>query len=150
MKPMKPKKQKAGSLQDQVLEHIHSRLTSSFGAAGTDRIMSKLSTRLREMTASPDATVENVTADSVENVTAVVGRTVDSVETRMTVGVKTGTGAAREPAEDMVFLTQLNSIVYPFIALMQVLEELPTDSAMETLRIWNTLPWTVVDKARRL
>ena len=112
------------NLQDQVMEHIHSRLTSRFGAAGADRIMPKLSTRLYEMTTSHDATVE----------------------TGMTVGVETERVGT---TENMVFLTQLNSIVYPFIALMQVLEELPIDAASETLRIWNTLPWTVVDKARR-
>ena len=60
-------------------------------------------------------------------------------------------GNAMETAgESERFLHQLNNIVYPFLALMQVLEELPTDAASETLRIWNTLPWTVVDRARRL
>lgn len=138
---MKPKKQKAGSLQDQVMEHIHSRLTSRFGAAGADRIMQGLSTRLREMVQAPGATV------SVENEKADVGKTADSVENVTAEGVeKARTG---EQGESERFRTQLNSIVYPFIALMQVLEELPTDAASETLRIWNTLPWTVVDKARR-
>ena len=132
------------SLQDQVLEHIHRKLQERFGVAGADRIMPKLSTRLCEMAASPDATV------SVGNESGDVGRMAESVENE-TDGVldTVEAGTTGEPAEDAVFLNQLNSIVYPFIALMQVLEELPTDAASETLRIWNTLPWTVVDRARR-
>jgi len=142
------------NLQDQVLEHIHSRLASRFGVAGADRIMQGLSTRLYEMTGASDATVsvENeVMVTTVENESGDVGRMADSLETVTTDTVDAGTTNAveNEMPEEPRFLTQLNNIVYPFIALMQVLEELPTDAASETLRIWNSMPWTVVDKARR-
>lgn len=144
------------TLRDQVLEHIHRSLAAKNGVDHADWILREMSIRLEMLTAEDSsASVETGTSAGTGAEKATGGAEAGTIE-EAEACLGTGTIAEADPdveakmiEENKRFAAQLNDIVYPFIAFTQVMEDLQTDAVVETLDIWNTLPWTVIDRARR-
>lgn len=138
------------TLRDQVLEHIHRSLAAKNGVDHADWILREMSIRLEMLTTEDSsASAETGTSVGTEAEKATGGAEAGTIEEAEACLGTDPDVEAKMTEENRKFAAQLNDIVYPFIAFTQVMEDLQTDAVVETLDIWNTLPWTVIDRARR-